>query len=142
MIRRPPRSTRTDTLLPYTTLCRSSCDPNARGEGGRRICAEWLEAVHHVRPDREDGDRLRDDGPASGQEGHFVLPRADRPARLFGRQCRAQAWAGSFHYLRHTHLQPLRRRRATSGCRVTVITDLTLLPRIQHNLYYLVYDTP
>src|SRR3546814_18951504 len=27
MIRRPPRSTRTDTLFPYTTLCRS-------GEGG------------------------------------------------------------------------------------------------------------
>src|SRR3546814_5694873 len=24
MIRRPPRSTRTDTLFPYTTLCRSS----------------------------------------------------------------------------------------------------------------------
>src|SRR3546814_7437520 len=24
MIRRPPRSTRTDTLLPYTTLCRSA----------------------------------------------------------------------------------------------------------------------
>src|SRR3546814_10355274 len=28
MIRRPPRSTRTDTLLPYTTLCRSTPDPN------------------------------------------------------------------------------------------------------------------
>src|SRR3546814_16946426 len=26
MIRRPPRSTRTDTLLPYTTLFRSICD--------------------------------------------------------------------------------------------------------------------
>src|SRR3546814_4823770 len=26
MIRRPPRSTRTDTLFPYTTLCRSSWD--------------------------------------------------------------------------------------------------------------------
>src|SRR3546814_8653337 len=26
MLRRPPRSTRTDTLFPYTTLCRSS-DP-------------------------------------------------------------------------------------------------------------------
>src|SRR3546814_203597 len=26
MIRRPPRSTRTDTLFPYTTLFRSSCD--------------------------------------------------------------------------------------------------------------------
>src|SRR3546814_2118179 len=27
MIRRPPRSTRTDTLFPYTTLFRSQCDP-------------------------------------------------------------------------------------------------------------------
>src|SRR3546814_2090765 len=27
MIRRPPRSTRTDTLFPYTTLFRSSCGP-------------------------------------------------------------------------------------------------------------------
>src|SRR3546814_7338882 len=26
MIRRPPRSTRTDTLFPYTTLCRSMCE--------------------------------------------------------------------------------------------------------------------
>src|SRR3546814_3354869 len=30
MIRRPPRSTRTDTLLPYTTLFRSSCDKSLR----------------------------------------------------------------------------------------------------------------
>src|SRR3546814_15512340 len=27
MIRRPPRSTRTDTLFPYTTLCRSAAAP-------------------------------------------------------------------------------------------------------------------
>src|SRR3546814_12177548 len=27
MIRRPPRSTRTDTLVPYTTLFRSPCGP-------------------------------------------------------------------------------------------------------------------
>src|SRR3546814_15525241 len=27
MIRRPPRSTRTDTLFPYTTLCRSPSGP-------------------------------------------------------------------------------------------------------------------
>src|SRR3546814_13970503 len=33
MIRRPPRSTRTDTLFPYTTLCRSLFeDPGRRGE--------------------------------------------------------------------------------------------------------------
>src|SRR3546814_13419840 len=31
MIRRPPRSTRTDTLFPYTTLFRSVCgDPSVR----------------------------------------------------------------------------------------------------------------
>src|SRR3546814_5276931 len=28
MIRRPPRSTRTDTLFPYTTLFRSDCRPH------------------------------------------------------------------------------------------------------------------
>src|SRR3546814_12755804 len=28
MIRRPPRSTRTDTLFPYTTLFRSPCETN------------------------------------------------------------------------------------------------------------------
>src|SRR3546814_4413329 len=42
MIRRPPRSTRTDTLFPYTTLFRSSCD--------FRFCtpsAEW--AVPEIR---------------------------------------------------------------------------------------------
>src|SRR3546814_12786752 len=32
MIRRPPRSTRTDTLFPYTTLFRSNIHQAARGE--------------------------------------------------------------------------------------------------------------
>src|SRR3546814_16866577 len=31
MIRRPPRTTRTDTLFPYTTLCRSSIFPPGTG---------------------------------------------------------------------------------------------------------------
>src|SRR3546814_1728845 len=31
MIRQPPRSTRTDTLFPYTTLFRSHCHPVAHG---------------------------------------------------------------------------------------------------------------
>src|SRR3546814_13533257 len=37
MIRRPPRSTRTDTLFPYTTLFRSACDrrhPSQYGAAG------------------------------------------------------------------------------------------------------------
>src|SRR3546814_2164220 len=33
MIRRPPRSTRTDTLFPYTTLFRSSCCAGATAGG-------------------------------------------------------------------------------------------------------------
>src|SRR3546814_5565635 len=37
MIRRPPRSTRTDTLFPYTTLFRSGCPlPERNGRGSRR----------------------------------------------------------------------------------------------------------
>src|SRR3546814_15689514 len=47
MIRRPPRSTRTDTLFPYTTLCRS-------GEGSDRGVAGHVERV---------GDRLAARGP-------------------------------------------------------------------------------
>src|SRR3546814_7910259 len=43
MIRRPPRSTRTDTLFPYTTLFRSSTRPFAsllRKHGGPRTSRE------------------------------------------------------------------------------------------------------
>src|SRR3546814_20205157 len=37
MIRRPPRSTRTDTLFPYTTLFRSQAEGADRGEGGEGV---------------------------------------------------------------------------------------------------------
>src|SRR3546814_5939684 len=36
MIRRPPRSTRTDTLFPYTTLFRSDSGTGDRARDGRR----------------------------------------------------------------------------------------------------------
>src|SRR3546814_9953063 len=45
MIRRPPRSTRTDTLFPYTTLFRSPLASLARLEGQEGLV---LEAVEHV----------------------------------------------------------------------------------------------
>src|SRR3546814_1322744 len=38
MIRRPPRSTRTDTLFPYTTLFRSGLAPGRPDLSGRRKC--------------------------------------------------------------------------------------------------------
>src|SRR3546814_17861392 len=65
MIRRPPRSTRTDTLFPYTTLFRSL--PRAD-----RGAARWRRRFH---PDRDD---LR---YAQCQGGHHGRDRGGRGAR-------------------------------------------------------------
>src|SRR3546814_14710033 len=46
MIRRPPRSTRTDTLFPYTTLVRSGHDPRWRDHGA---VLEWSFGQTYVR---------------------------------------------------------------------------------------------
>src|SRR3546814_14349620 len=81
MIRRPPRSTRTDTLFPYTTLFRSRREHQAVGVrglldlgtaqprvAGRHIAAqpvekpmslEPLERVHHGRDRATDAKRQR-----------------------------------------------------------------------------------
>src|SRR3546814_16407517 len=40
MIRRPPRSTRTDTLFPYTTLFRSAAEPTDLYDGGALLALE------------------------------------------------------------------------------------------------------
>src|SRR3546814_2334572 len=48
MIRRPPRSTRTDTLFPYTTLFRSGA---RRGRGSRGSSRGGARAAHGRRPD-------------------------------------------------------------------------------------------
>src|SRR3546814_5450871 len=54
MIRRPPRSTRTDTLFPYTTLFRSPAP--ARRDGGRRHRAHAGGArLHAEQPHRAVG---------------------------------------------------------------------------------------
>src|SRR3546814_2169033 len=56
MIRRPPRSTRTDTLFPYTTLFRSSMidlvAERVRAEGARRVLRIGVDvgALGHVEP--------------------------------------------------------------------------------------------
>src|SRR3546814_5997037 len=57
ILRLPPRSTRTDTLFPYTTLCRS-WDPRgpARGEVGREHGHDDADHVghdHRAQLDRE-----------------------------------------------------------------------------------------
>src|SRR3546814_6576686 len=54
MIRRPPRSTRTDTLLPYTTLFRSP-----RWEALQRSILTALGAWHARQPDSPGADPRR-----------------------------------------------------------------------------------
>src|SRR3546814_3267536 len=55
MIRRPPRSTRTDTLFPYTTLFRSIAVANPRGgPAGQKTCRQ------------AGSDRARHDSRAQG----------------------------------------------------------------------------
>src|SRR3546814_12009580 len=49
MIRRPPRSTRTDTLFPYTTLFRSEEESYRRAEAAQVHLLEYSPAVHLAR---------------------------------------------------------------------------------------------
>src|SRR3546814_13979505 len=98
MIRRPPRSTRTDTLFPYTTLFRSPAQHGAGGglsrllagkrrrRGGRRVAgvgrgspgealgAEWTDGIDRpaiggtVDVAGADRDARREIGRAAGRE--------------------------------------------------------------------------
>src|SRR3546814_6179680 len=45
MLRRPPRSTRPDTLFPYTTLCRSVTASDRPRTGRRLADLTWMEAA-------------------------------------------------------------------------------------------------
>src|SRR3546814_5536972 len=51
MIRRPPRSTRTDTLFPYTTLFRSLCKETWRKESTPRLRARCCASGSRSRRD-------------------------------------------------------------------------------------------
>src|SRR3546814_10598073 len=78
MIRRPPRSTRTDTLFPYTTLFRSLPRSSFQGARARRQ-ADGARDVEGPRPHRsaEGGeDRLR---PQHSRQVDDPLPHAGAP---------------------------------------------------------------
>src|SRR3546814_2709753 len=93
VIRRPPRSTRTDTLFPYTTLVRSLC-------GTLRNCREQGHAVavvpahidvadpcpHHARPvaraDARGGMRKQRAGAEDVR--HFRWAVGERVLQIFG----------------------------------------------------------
>src|SRR3546814_4285399 len=61
MIRRPPRSTRTDTLFPYTTLFRSP--------------------VGRIEPSAREGINIRQEAVAAGAPAHQHLGAARAPAQ-------------------------------------------------------------
>src|SRR3546814_11280485 len=64
MIRRPPRSTRTDTLLPYPTLFRSLAEKTGRFAGSPADRPELLSWLFFI---------ASGIGPYSGQAVHFQL---------------------------------------------------------------------
>src|SRR3546814_20656005 len=78
MLRRPPRSTRTDTLFPYTTLCRSDIGSKATGlrDGGGQRLGRLIKRGKAVAPRGQEPPGL----------GHGIRPAgiAVSPPRGFG----------------------------------------------------------
>src|SRR3546814_4030722 len=94
MIRRPPRSTRTDTLFPYTTLFRSLGEQAAKGVGqdegelegiGRQPRAEHAGEQHVTHEAKDAADQRqaadRTDIPDQAAHGANLLACARRARR-------------------------------------------------------------
>src|SRR3546814_5348248 len=79
MIRRPPRSTRTDTLFPYTTLFRSTQLAADRG-GGNALPAD-LALPSNRNPDPNPISAARPKESSTSQEGEFFIWRPLGPTR-------------------------------------------------------------
>src|SRR3546814_4927342 len=77
MIRRPPRSTRTDTLFPYTTLFRSAFDVVDREQRGRpaqpAIFVALLRFPGKLCHRAEVGDLVHDPGVGTFDQLHHLL---------------------------------------------------------------------
>src|SRR3546814_11250183 len=118
MIRRPPRSTRTDTLFPYTTLFRSSPYRAAsRSASPRRIT---LASAHvDVAPEAH-GRGAGIEPPRRHDEHAVVVGRGDRRVAVVGDHraglgdhpeavvllAEAEGLAGSCHRTRHPDVTP------------------------------------
>src|SRR3546814_9190927 len=86
MIRRPPRSTRTDTLFPYTTLFRSDAQILSNGQrqlvivrkGGNGRQIQFARRPSKVNPAL--GRRIRE--PGRRRHGKVILALVDHPQAL------------------------------------------------------------
>src|SRR3546814_603750 len=84
MIRRPPRSTRTDTLFPYTTLCRSPTCARARpGSSDRRSSA----ARHRLLDEIDVGESRLAEASAIGHVLIAVLLQVGHEERAHRHHC-------------------------------------------------------
>src|SRR3546814_14704303 len=89
MIRRPPRSTRTDTLCPYTTLCRSTSGTRdafvelVMPEGCGSF--EEIKALEKTRMEQV-GSRMRQDGPfiEAGENDNLIVQRLNSDPSSYG----------------------------------------------------------
>src|SRR3546814_398342 len=81
MIRRQPRSTRLDTLFPYTTLFRSISDPRSIGNVERIILSpqESVRAEIKFLCAAMGGDAFGHDGPEPAPRFAILLDRIDVP---------------------------------------------------------------
>src|SRR3546814_5169627 len=76
MIRRPPRSTRTDTLFPYTTLVRSLSSVIVVVLGSElRVCNPTLPKIATVATDRPADARLLAVAPAGRSVASYTTTR-------------------------------------------------------------------
>src|SRR3546814_8367322 len=82
MIRPPPRSTRTDTLFPYTTLFRSHLQPAAAERCGARIGVGAREAndSRSSLGEADDVSPIVDDSRGDGKGAATILLDTDQPS--------------------------------------------------------------
>src|SRR3546814_300163 len=73
MIRRPPRSTRTDTLFPYTTLFRSKTACDQSGNRSLETFHQALPRRQHLRPPVSQDGALKK-MTCQRQPVHYVRP--------------------------------------------------------------------
>src|SRR3546814_169830 len=82
MIRRPPRSTRTDTLFPYTTLFRSRRDAEGHGDAGNAPGARALRQMGDRALDSEAVQRVRQRATIDAREPFDNLSRCNHGTGL------------------------------------------------------------
>src|SRR3546814_5008332 len=123
MIRRPPRSTRTETLLPYTTLFRSGVNREVRVGGGGRQRRE-------ARAHQAGGGGCKESEKAHASL-HKLMGRLALRNGWLGKACRSNPSAGITR-VRFIGLSGRRQRRAgLSAPKGTPLRRLEHRPRGQ-----------